>query len=264
MVWPSTDLMIGDAYSWRQDLNTVRLSIVVPRGTRHTQLRLRLADRRITLQIDGGAVLLRRRTYAAIDPHRTRAYTLHDDGTRAEVRVIVFKRSLAGWSRLFVGDAHLQQLEQGKSSSTAADASLSGHGCASAVSDWCDDSERSREVLRRRVLPLQRQTWRRLPLVALAAARERGPSAWHVETASPNRRLVISARVLGAAESKGVARRSRSILGHHNLAQRRVREERRSQRDDRQMRAHALGHHFLIRRHPPCPPYVAPRFPHMS
>ena len=217
----------------------------------HTQLRLRLADRRITLQIDGGAVLLRRRTYAAIDPHRTRAYTLHDDGTRAEVRVVVFKRSLAGWSRLFVGDAHLQQ--QGKSSSTAADESLSGHGCASAVSDWCDDSERSREVLRRRVLPLQRQTWRRLPLVALAATRERCPSAWHVETANPKRRLVISARVLGAAESKGVARRSRSYLGHHNLAPRRVREEWRSQRDDRQMRAHAP--HFPYMSHPILPIY---------
>jgi len=100
-------------YSWRQDNATVTCGIAVPVGTTHEQLKLLLTRRRMTLQIAGSEPLLRRQLSAPVVPSRTRAYTMYvpeDDDGQPEVRVVLFKESIAGWGSLFAGDLRGQGL----------------------------------------------------------------------------------------------------------------------------------------------------------
>ena len=73
--------MAQKLYSWFQDNHSVTIDIYVPQGTLPTQLKLKLAKRRLTLLRvsdgeDDGQVLLRRQTYAPIEPRCTDCYTM--------------------------------------------------------------------------------------------------------------------------------------------------------------------------------------------
>ena len=106
-----------------QDNFSVTIDVFVPAGTLPSQLKLRLAKKRVTLllrpadEYEGkGLPILRRQTYAPIEPRCTDCYTMPEasslansivadaDG-RAVVRIVVYKAVKAGWLSLFVGDA---------------------------------------------------------------------------------------------------------------------------------------------------------------
>jgi len=108
---------MASTYTWKQDTVSATISVLVPFSTTHSDLKLLMSRRRFTLQ-QRGLILLQRRLFGAIDPRRTRAYTMHEySGEFNEVRVTVFKEAISGWSSLFVGDAprqHLQKKPMGK------------------------------------------------------------------------------------------------------------------------------------------------------
>ena len=91
-------------YRWWQDNVSVTVDITVPAHTLPTQLSLRLGRNRITLvSASDGSTLLRRRTYAPIEPRCTECYTM-PEGT-STVRAVLYKATHAGWLSLFAGDA---------------------------------------------------------------------------------------------------------------------------------------------------------------
>ena len=101
-------------YRWYQDNASVTVDIFVPPDTLPTQLRLLLAKRRVTLKSADGLVLLRRKTYAPIDPRCTDCYTMSSVVTDAEgrtaLRAVLYKAVQAGWISLFLGDGPSQGL----------------------------------------------------------------------------------------------------------------------------------------------------------
>ena len=117
--------MAQQLYSWFQDNHSVTIDIYVPQGTLPTQLKLKLAKRRLTLLRvsegeEDGQVLLRRQTYAPIEPRCTDSYTMPESiksvvaaNGRAAVRAVIYKAVKAGWLSLFVGDAPGQGLVPG-------------------------------------------------------------------------------------------------------------------------------------------------------
>ena len=132
---------MASTYTWKQDNGTATISVLVPFDTAHSDLRLLLSRRRFTLE-QRGAILLQRRLFGAIDPRRTRAYTMHEYSgawnevtlarrdrdmphntcvharnclllfVELQVRVTIFKDAVAGWSAIFLGDAPRQHLQR--------------------------------------------------------------------------------------------------------------------------------------------------------
>ena len=105
-------------YSWFQDNASVTIDIFVPADTLPTQLRLLLARRRVTLKGADGSVVLKRQTYAPIEPRCTDCYTMPEKTTgaakgRATVRAVLYKAVEAGWISLFAGDPPGQGLVPG-------------------------------------------------------------------------------------------------------------------------------------------------------
>ena len=70
--------MSGSAhtYRWYQDNASVTIDFFVPEGTLPTQVRLLLTNKRVTLKRVDGTVIVRRKTYAAIEPRCTDSYTM--------------------------------------------------------------------------------------------------------------------------------------------------------------------------------------------
>lgn len=96
-------------YTWYQDNASVTLDLVVPAGTLPTQLRLLLSRRRVTLLTAEGRQLLRRKTYAQIEPRCTDSYTMPEPRASsppasAIIRIVLYKAVQAGWISLFQGD----------------------------------------------------------------------------------------------------------------------------------------------------------------
>ncbi|EOD34386.1 hypothetical protein EMIHUDRAFT_462583 [Emiliania huxleyi CCMP1516] len=118
------------AYTWRQDNATATCGIVVPTGTAHSQLKVVLSRRRLTLELAGSGVLLRRRLFAPVVPRRTRAYTLYvpESGAEStELRLVLFKEKVAGWSSLFCGDGRRQHLQESLAGENAPVCALPEH-----------------------------------------------------------------------------------------------------------------------------------------
>jgi len=145
-------------YTWRQDNATVTCAIAVPARTKHSQLKLLLTRRRFTLALTGSGPLLRRQLLAPIVPRRSRAYTMHvpDDGDGPpEVRIVLFKERVAGWSSLFAGDARGQQLCKALRGEPDPD---DGLGASADGESWPGEEDPSRDAVS---MPRLRQTWRR-------------------------------------------------------------------------------------------------------
>ena len=96
-------------YRWFQGNASVTVDVFVPADTLPTQLHLLLSNRRLTLKSADGAVLLRRKTYAPIEPRSTACYTMVADADgRSAVRIVLYKAVQAGWISLFMGDGPAQ------------------------------------------------------------------------------------------------------------------------------------------------------------
>ncbi|EOD41424.1 hypothetical protein EMIHUDRAFT_448792 [Emiliania huxleyi CCMP1516] len=147
------------AYTWRQDNATATCGIVVPTGTAHSQLKVVLSRRRLTLELAGSGVLLRRRLFAPVVPRRTRAYTLYvpESGAEStELRLVLFKEKVAGWSSLFCGDGRRQHLQESLAGENAPVCALPEHDGAQA--DAVPDSSAGRGAFS---AARARQAWRR-------------------------------------------------------------------------------------------------------
>ena len=125
-------------YSWFQDNHSVTIDIYVPHGTLPTQLKLKLAKRRLTLlrvsdgEDNGGAATpANAANRAALHglPMPERQERCRRRG-RAAVRAVIYKAVKAGWLSLFVGDAPGQGLVPGPPQMSHASARGRSSPCA--------------------------------------------------------------------------------------------------------------------------------------